>query len=66
MEWLVYASSSSSAFASFRSLRVEALDEPVVDGLEERAGLVVSFLVGEQTGQARGGGSLPGLRFLGC
>lgn len=47
-------------------LRVEAFGEPVVDGGEERAGLVALALIAEQAGQARRGSKLQGSRMLGA
>ena len=50
------------AFRILQVPRVEAFGEPVVDGLEQSAGLVVSSPVAEQVGQARGGAKFDGLR----
>ena len=44
--------------------RVEAFGEPVVDGCEQRAGLVLFPLLLPEVGEVRGGAELEGLRLL--
>src|SRR5262249_21720014 len=62
--FLAQASSSSSAFASRKIARVEALGEPGVERGEQSAGFVGSFLRPEQMSKAHRRAQLQGARFL--